>query len=247
MKKFLHVVLSCSLIVACSNNDCANYNHDYIPTNLDHAIAYFDCNWSESDKATFANKDESTAIKEIHMGLGRGIRNSWGLWDKTSPLMQFFNSYGIYHPDDVSSIIMKSYHRKLNNKEIDFEGQVQYYLAYWKPLNEFESKETVRALKSFSKYVIGDSFTAYLEIDTLKDKNFAFNMISPEYEWSFNPDKDLKINGVLLNKNIIHDSSDVEFNIKVIGTNRAESIRTAWGEVQKGDTVRIGIKYLKYE
>ena len=78
-----------------------------------------------------------------------------------------------------------------------------------------EKRETARAISSFNHFIIGDSISAFLEIDPSEDKYFAFTMIGPEYEWTFDPDKDLRIDGVLLNKSIHRDSSNVDFIIKI--------------------------------
>lgn len=39
---------------------------------------------------------------------------------------------GIFHPDDMSAIILDSYQRKLKGEEIKIEEQLKYYQDYWK-------------------------------------------------------------------------------------------------------------------
>ena len=58
------------------------------------------------------------------------IRNNWGLW-KGSRLSKFFNEKGIYHPDDMSGIILDSYYRYLTGQEITLSEQIKYYQDYW--------------------------------------------------------------------------------------------------------------------
>jgi len=65
-----------------------------------------------------------------HNTLGRELRNRWGLWH-CSRLAGFFNGMGIYHPDDMSNIILKSFYNHLNNKPLDVETQVDRYKKYW--------------------------------------------------------------------------------------------------------------------
>lgn len=65
-----------------------------------------------------------------HHGLGMWMRNEWGLWGG-SRLAAYFNGIGIYHPDDMSAIILDSYWRKLHGKPIDLESQVKRYQEYW--------------------------------------------------------------------------------------------------------------------
>jgi hypothetical protein len=66
-----------------------------------------------------------------HHGLGTLLRNKWCLWHG-SPLAQWFGKMGVWHAGDMSGIILTSLHRRLCGNEIDFEGQVASYQAYWK-------------------------------------------------------------------------------------------------------------------
>ncbi len=65
------------------------------------------------------------------------IRNKWSLWDKESPLYQYCKKLGISHADDMSSFILTSFHRLINDKELDLAEQVKQYANYW---IEYEKK-----------------------------------------------------------------------------------------------------------
>lgn len=53
----------------------------------------------------------------------------------------WFNQVGIYHPDDMSGIILDSFWRKLNNKPIGLDEQIKYYQDYWRTVDREESEE----------------------------------------------------------------------------------------------------------
>jgi len=74
-------------------------------------------------------KDEDPA--SFHHLTGRWMRNNWGLWDTESKLHKEFNAIGIFHPDDMSGIILETAHRILNGKWADVAGQVMGYQRYW--------------------------------------------------------------------------------------------------------------------
>lgn len=74
---------------------------------------------------------EEDAVIDCHHGLGRSLRNDWGLWGGSS-LQEYFKTMGVWHADDMSGIILDSYHRHLNNKPLDVKGQVAIYKNYWK-------------------------------------------------------------------------------------------------------------------
>ncbi|MDD4182857.1 MAG: hypothetical protein PHT53_03445 [Candidatus Omnitrophica bacterium] len=74
-------------------------------------------------------------MAKYHHGLGMWIRNNWGLWSG-SRLKTYFNNLEVRHPDDMSSIILDSLWRTLNNKPIKLEEQIKYYQDYWKKVKE---------------------------------------------------------------------------------------------------------------
>jgi len=67
------------------------------------------------------------------------MRNNWGLW-RGSRLSKYFNEMGVFHPDDMSGIILVSYHRYLTGNEIKLEEQIKYYQDYWKKAKQKKRK-----------------------------------------------------------------------------------------------------------
>ena len=58
------------------------------------------------------------------------LRNNWQLWGM-SRLSFYFNNIGVYHPDDMSGIILTSYQRHLKGEDIKLEEQIKHYQDYW--------------------------------------------------------------------------------------------------------------------
>ena len=131
MKNTIVIILLFVFGTVFSQDDCKDYKENYIPKDLNDAIEYLTCEWSESDKTEFKNKEESDAVTELHFGTGMGIRNGWELWKGKNRISRFFKSKGISHPDDMSSIILTSFHRYLNNKSVELNEQIKYYKSYW--------------------------------------------------------------------------------------------------------------------
>ncbi len=125
MKSTLTVFLFLTFGTIYSQSDCNQFGKRYTPKDLDEAIAFLDCKWSESDKLEFKNKNEKVAVAELHFGTGMSIRNNWGLWAGKNKLYRFFKSKGIFHPDDMSSIILTSFHRKLNAQPINLGTEIK--------------------------------------------------------------------------------------------------------------------------
>lgn len=102
----------------------------YVPLNLEDAF---------SELKKMLHPDLLKEMKEAsekdmvgyHMGLGLWMRNNWGLWGG-SRLATYFNGIGIFHPDDMSGIILDSFWRHLNSQPIKLEEQVAFYQRFWK-------------------------------------------------------------------------------------------------------------------
>ena len=97
---------------------------DKTPVNLESALEYLNNNWTEEQKIQFQMICEENIIKYTHLSIGMGIRNAWKLWEDNK-LTRYFNDLGIIHADDMSSIILLSFHRKLNRKDIELEEQIK--------------------------------------------------------------------------------------------------------------------------
>lgn len=107
----------------------------YIPKNLKECFVELKKKHMEKgdiERVKGMPEDEFSAV--IHHGLGRWIRNNWGLWTDSRLFDYFKDKYGITHADDMSGIIFASFHRHLNGKDLDIEGQVEIYKKHWEKM-----------------------------------------------------------------------------------------------------------------
>lgn len=104
-----------------------------IPTKLSECFVQLDEILREApDGDWFKEATENDAIAQSHHGLGTWIRNNWGLWEEDGQLNKYFTNLGLKHADDMSGVILTSYHRHLNEKELELDEQVKYYIEFWK-------------------------------------------------------------------------------------------------------------------
>jgi len=103
----------------------------YIPVDLKDCFKQIDSFWADSVKLQVRKKTEDGFTANAHFGIGMWMRNNWRLWGG-SRLSIYFNDLGIFHPDDMSGIILTSYHRFLLGLDIKLEEQIGYYKDYWK-------------------------------------------------------------------------------------------------------------------
>jgi len=148
----------------------------------------------DSIKINIKTLTEDEFSGKYHFGFGMWMRNNWGLW-KGSRLSKYFNSIGVYHPDDMTGIIFDSYHRQLAGHEIKLNEQVKYYQEYWE---KAKKDDLARKNKEFANYNISDTV-----IFTYKN-GFVSNAQEKKYD-----------NNECNAKGIITDKQDSTFFIKV--------------------------------
>jgi len=198
-KTMRYIILFSVFVFCCfpahsqTKTECEKYFEGYIPENLDDALFYLNCKWSEENKEEFRNENERSAVGKLHHGTGMGIRNAWKLWaEEKNSLVKYFNSLGIIHPDDMSSIILTSFHRQLNNVDIDLDTQIERYKKYWAGVEE---KKLVNK-KIYDLILIGD--TIKLPFGTMF--KFGKTIQLSFFNYSYQGDAGCIITGIVDNK-----------------------------------------------
>ena len=116
-----------------------------IPRNFDECLVTLDTLVNSHIQEWIKCLPDGEFSSFVHFGFGMYLRNNWGLWGN-SVLYQDLFKMGILHPDDMSSIILDSYQRKLKGEDIRLEEQLKYYQDYWK-----ESGVNVDSVLAISK------------------------------------------------------------------------------------------------
>jgi len=167
----------------------------YIPKDLEDCFIQINSFWHDSTKTKIKNWTEEEFSCNAHFGFGMSIRNNWQLWGG-SRLSKYFNDLGISHPDHMSGIIVHSFHRYLNDKEIKLEEQVKHYQDYWE---ETEKKELKKEQDKFSTYQIGDT------LEFLYNKGFVSKEQKDKYYDGY----------ICIARGIIIERNEEKFLIKV--------------------------------
>ena len=239
-------ILIFNLGVVYSQYDCDRYSDDYIPKNLNDAISYLDCTWPDIDKDEFKNKNEEDAVAELHFGTGQAIRNNWGLWKRGKNRLElFFNLRGISHPDDISSIILTSFHRHLNNKDIELKAQIREYKEYSKKAKktyEVEQRLLTEKLKiQYDKIGIGDTVLIAFKIYPPYKKGGLMRVHSVQGYPDLNENWNCPVTALVLNKKI-RKGKDYTLTVRI--TDICEHTEVFWlGIYQKFGHFKVGEQY----
>jgi len=95
----------------------------YIPEDLEDCFVQLDKILDDSAKIRIRQRTDIEFCNEVNSDLGQWLRNSWGI-RKESRIARYFAEKGLNNPDDISSVILVSYHRHLTDNEIRLEEQI---------------------------------------------------------------------------------------------------------------------------
>lgn len=76
----------------------------------------------------------------VHHGLGRHIRNEWGLWSADTQIFRLVcQATNLSHADDLSDILICAAWHKYHNKQFDFDVASIRYHEHWVKMANKES------------------------------------------------------------------------------------------------------------
>ena len=85
------------------------------------AVNKMDSMFDDEFKNKFKSENEYDAVINEHHHAGMFLRNGLSLWDTEMSLTKFFDLNGVAHADDMSTVLMRAFHRKLNGIEFRAE------------------------------------------------------------------------------------------------------------------------------
>jgi len=111
------------------------FNEDIVPINLEECLSIIKSSLTPEDIAEIQRSTSNPC--QVHFNFGMYLRNSWSIWEKNTPLRNWFkNEYDIEHPDDISGIIMDCLWQDIRNKPRKDKQLTESYKNYWKKIEE---------------------------------------------------------------------------------------------------------------
>jgi hypothetical protein len=118
-----------------ASDETPDWSH--VPKTLDEAVSQLikDNESNEEMKALLAlAKGESSFISHIHIFGGMKMRNDWGFWHYENPsdLARWFHDRGIFHAEDMSCIVYRTFYRRMKGEEEKVDEQIEELRQYWR-------------------------------------------------------------------------------------------------------------------
>ncbi len=104
----------------------SHINGFYIPTDINDAMLTMDEVMDESVRKKFGYLPEDEVAKKTFFSVGTWMGLNWGLYEG-SRLSVWFHQVGAKHPDDMIWVLLRSYHRHLNGRELNYQVLIEEY------------------------------------------------------------------------------------------------------------------------
>lgn len=150
----------------------------YIPKDFNESLTQLNKVIPDSTKTRIKSMTESDFLAQTHFSTGMWIRNYWlynrylfGLIVTKSNLRKDLTTKGLYSNDDMSGVILRSFHRQLNNVDINIEQQIKEIHQQYKNLNDPQwraEQDSLYYLNLMKKFNVND--TLYRQL--LYDRNW---------------------------------------------------------------------------
>lgn len=103
-----------------------------IPSTLQEALQELESQLSVEDKEKILAMEEWEYIRLSKIYISDKLKMQW-LRSQDSLLKKFFKAEGLFHEDDMSDIILRSFYRHLKGEDIRYEEQLETKPRYKQP------------------------------------------------------------------------------------------------------------------
>lgn len=100
----------------------------YIPYDIPDAMRELDEITSVTSQDAYAARDEEFAVRRLYFSFGRWLGLNWSLYEG-SRLSAYFRELGVDSPDGQIEMLMRLWHRHLNNEDLGIKQLAEAYKA----------------------------------------------------------------------------------------------------------------------
>jgi len=214
MKYYLTLTILFFSFFVASGQCVTKEEQEHYPVSIEEAVIQLLKILPDTTQQNIFSMSEKEFTVDSHFGLGLCIRNNW-IRGGGGELLNNFKSKGIFHPDDMSGIILQCYYRQLHNQDWELEKQIKYYQDYWKEQREYQYRlENDRAFARQEKKRYEASFheTFCKKSEELKKEFPVGTQIKVWVRYSDSPKQITRIIGEIVDWRVIV-SKDNSFGI----------------------------------
>lgn len=99
-------------------------NNIYIPIDIHDAMIELKEISSESAMNSFRLAPEEEIGRRLFFGLGKWITTNWQFYEG-SRFSHYLRHLGLTHPDDMAIFVIETFHRYLNDRDLEIERRVE--------------------------------------------------------------------------------------------------------------------------
>lgn len=103
----------------------------YIPKDMSDAFIELERLSDKGSIEKFMNADEDEVASKLHFGLGNWMIVNWRFYEG-SRFSHYLKQLGISHPDDMAQFTIVSWHRHLNERDLEIKKRAERYRVFRK-------------------------------------------------------------------------------------------------------------------
>ena len=141
----------------------------YHPKDFNEALTQLNKITPDSIKVKIISMSENDFIAQTHFSTGMWIRNEWlynryllGLIVTKSELRKHLSAKGLFTNDDMSGVILRSFHRQLSGIDINLDQQIKDIHQWYVNMNNPEwraEQDSIYWANFMAKFEVGDTLT----------------------------------------------------------------------------------------
>lgn len=217
-----------------------------IPKAMHIAFEFLDKNYKDQlEKFKNIPENDSIIYTQYPYTFGKGIEsmvfNSHNHPNRIDKTKSFFDSIGIKYNEVKLSIILKSYHKHLNKKDIELQAEIDFFKEYWKPVTDCYKEQEIKAKEIYNRFSVSDTINIKMPRSEFAHNN-AVGLSCPYLQWNYDKEIDLSINGIIRNKVSGNDETDSHFIIEMISKNHPK-MEILSNHKRVGDKLDIRFNY----
>ncbi len=97
-----------------------------IPTDLQSCLAALEQHLTKQQAEEFKARSATQLADEVV--LADWVRQIW-ITPSGSPLREFFNQKGVFNPEQITALILKTFHQYLNKQPVDLDAEIEKFRA----------------------------------------------------------------------------------------------------------------------
>lgn len=177
------------------------------------SIQKLDSLWNDSNKMNFKSLDDTFSIVHFAKTNEASLKFLNDILESNETMTSWLNdSLQLKDDEQKRQFFLLNYHDYLNKKDANTALRIDDILKVWQPILSCQEHTQMQAKQRIHKIEEGQKISLLLPLNEYYD---AVEFSCPNVDWSYDDNRDLKIEGIIVQKIINDDNANDYFKLKL--------------------------------